>query len=148
MPKKIVIRQAPPRTVLDVHDKIPEFRGAGYDLSVFEERLKGKKHLFLVGFADEVPAGYMVAYERWGDGSIYCWLAGVIPEFRRHGILTRLMGSLAEWAKGEGYKKIAIKTRNNRREMLAFLVKNGFDFTNVQPKGRVSENRILLEKIL
>jgi ribosomal protein S18 acetylase RimI-like enzyme len=148
MPKKILIRQAPLQTVLDVHGKIPEFKGAGYDLDVFEERLKGKNHLISVGFVDEVPAGYMASYERWEDGSIYCWMAGVDPEFRRHGIMTRLMATLGKWAKEKGYKKITIKTRNNRREMLAFLVKNGFNFTHIKPKSRIEENRIMLEKSL
>jgi GNAT superfamily N-acetyltransferase len=148
MQKKIVIRQAPLQTVLDVHEKIPEFKGAGYDLNVFEDRLKGKSHLISVGFVEEVPAGYMMSYERWADGSIYCWLAGVDPEFRRHGVMTRLMAALGKWAKEKGYKKITIKTRNNRREMLAFLVKNGFNFTHIKSKGRIEENRIMLEKTI
>jgi GNAT superfamily N-acetyltransferase len=148
MPKKIVIRQAPVQTVFDVHGKIPEFKEAGYDLNVFEDRLKGKKNLLSVGFVDEVPAGYMVSYERWEDGSIYCWLAGVAPEFRRNGIMTRLMAALGKWAKEKGYKKITIKTRNSRRGMLVFLVKNGFNFTHIQPKGRIEESRIMLEKTL
>ena len=148
MPKKIVIRQAPVQTVFDVHMKIPEFKEAGYDLDVFEDRLKGKKHHLSVGFVDEIPAGYMVSYERWEDGSIYCWLAGVAPAFRRCGVMTRLMAALGKWAKEKGYKKITIKTRNNRREMLVFLVKNGFNFTHIQPKGRIEESRIMLEKSL
>ena len=148
MKKVIVIRQAPLQTVMDVHGKISEFRGAGYDQAVFEDRLKGKKCLLSVGFIGNAPAGYMVAYERWEDGSIYCWLAGVLPEFRRLGIMTRLMAALEKWAKAEKYKKITIKTRNARREMLAFLVKRGFNFTHIQPKHRMEENRLLLEKVL
>ncbi len=148
MPKKIVIREAPLQTVLDVHEKIPEFRGAGYDLGVCEDRLKGKDGHLSVVFMDEVPAGYMVAYQRWDDGSVYCWLAGVVPEFRRHGLMTRLMAFLGKYAKRKGYKKITIKTRNSRREMLAFLVKNGFNFTHIQPKSRIEENRIILEKTI
>jgi GNAT superfamily N-acetyltransferase len=133
--------------VMDVHAKIPEFKGAGYDRGVFEQRLKAK-HVLLTGFAGKTPAGYLAAYERWEDGSIYCWLTGVDPAFRRHGILTKLMASLEQWAKSHGYQKITIKTRNCRREMLSFLVKNGFQFTHVQTKTKISENRILLEKTL
>jgi len=147
MPKKIFIRQVPLGKLMEVHDKIPEFEGAGYDLSAFEERLKGRNRIS-VAFAGKVPAGYMASYERSADGSIYCWMAGVVPEYRRNGILTALMDDLEGWAKAEGYKKITIKTRNSRREMLAFLVRNGFDFTHVEPKGKIQENRILLEKRL
>lgn len=148
MSQKIVIRQAPLSAVMEAHAKIPEFVGAGYDRDAFEERLKGEKSLLSVAFSGKVAAGYMVSYEREEDGSIYCWMAGVAPEFRRNGILTGLMLDLEKWAKAEGYKKVTIKTRNSRREMLMFLVRNGFDITHVQPKGKVSENRILLEKKL
>ena len=148
MPKKIVIRQASPQTALDVHGKVPEFVGAGYDLSVFEDRLKGEKSHLSVAFVGEAPVGYMASYERWNDGSIYCWMAGVVPEFRHQGLMTRLMADLEKWAKSKGYKKVSVKTRNNHREMLEFLVGNGFDFVRVQPKGKAAENRIFLEKKL
>ena len=45
-------------------------------------------------------------------------------------------------------KKITIKTRNNRREMLTYLVKAGFNFVEVQSQLFVEDNRILLEKVV
>ncbi len=53
-----------------------------------------------------------------------------------------------DWAKRQGYSKLKIKTRNARREMLSFLVKNGFNFTEVEKKENIIENRINLEKII
>lgn len=73
-------------------------------------------------------------------------MTGVDPRFRRMGILRELMAYQEKWAKGHGYKKITIKTRNNRREMLAYVVKAGFDFVGVEVRERVEENRIMLEK--
>lgn len=147
MVNPIAVRQATLEAVLEAHAKVPEFHG-GYDRDEFESRLKGKKSLLAVAFEGESPVGYMVSYEHRDADAFYCWMAGVDPKHRRNGALSRLMVHLEKWARKEGYRKIVIKTRNNRREMLAFLVKNGFQFTHVEPRGTVSENRILLEKPL
>lgn len=53
-----------------------------------------------------------------------------------------------KWAKEKHYDKIKIKTRNNRREMLGYLVKYGFFFTEVVQHPNIDDNRILLEKKL
>jgi len=50
-------------------------------------------------------------------------MAGVNPNFRKKGILKKLMNYQDNWAKEKGYKKIKIKTRNARREMLSYLIK-------------------------
>ncbi len=147
MSNPITVRQAPLEAVLEVHAQVPEFHG-GQARDEFESRLAGKKSLLAVAFEGENPIGYMVSYEHRDPDAFYCWMAGVRPEHRRHGVLSRLMVYLEEWTRKEGYKKMVIKTRNNRREMLAFLVKTGFQFTHVEPRGTVAENRILLEKAL
>ena len=56
------------------------------------------------------------------------------------------MNYVFSWAKDEGFSKITIKTRNNRREMINFLSKNDFNFMFVEQKEDVRENRIELEK--
>ncbi len=45
------------------------------------------------------------------------------------------------WAKSKGYNTLKIKTRNNRREMLSFLVKNGFYFISIEPKENIEEKQ-------
>ena len=75
-------------------------------------------------------------------------MAGVDPEYRRLGILTELMKYQENWAKQKGFITLRIKTRNNRREMLSFLVKNNFNFLNVEKREKVQDNRINLEKSL
>jgi len=143
----ITIKETNLAHAVEIHFQIPEFTEIT-DKFVFEERLKGKKSLCLLGLVGKREAAYLMAYDRYGDGSFYCWLAGVIPEFRRLGIFTHLMDYLENWARKEGYQKITIKTRNQRRETLSYLTKNGYNFIHVQPKGRVEENRILAEKNL
>ncbi len=145
MTKNIVIKEDSIEVVVNVSATITEF-DTSYDKAYFEDRYKGKVHLILVGYVDGLPAGYMVSYDKYNDRSFYCWMAGVNPVFRRLGILHQMMKHLSDWAKNHGYTKITIKTRNNRREMLAYLVKSGFCFTEVQPEDQMKDNRILLEK--
>lgn len=143
----IVIEEDSIDVAVQVNATIIEF-DESYSKEYFEERYKDKDKLILVAYVDNQPVGYAVAYDRNNDGSFYCWMAGVNPQFRRLGIMKKLMEYLNYWAKNEGYKKITIKTRNNRREMLAFLIKAGFNFIEVQPHPFTEDNRILLERII
>lgn len=73
-------------------------------------------------------------------------MAGVAVNYRRLGILTQLMDYQINWAKDKGYHTLKIKTRNNSREMLSFLVRNGFYFTDIETKENIKDNRINLQK--
>lgn len=151
MNESIVVRESNLLTVAGVGTLIPEFVNGPdglYSLQQLAERIAGKRHLIIVAYCGSEEAGYIVAYEMPNCGSFYCWMAGVIPEFRQKGILKAMMDYLFQWAKNEGYVKIQIKTRNSRRAMLSYLVKYGFFFTEVIPRPNIQENRILLEKPL
>lgn len=145
MQSNIVIREASLEEVVLVNATITEF-GGPYEKFYFESRLKGKPHLALGAYIEGKAVGYMVAYDRDNDGSFYCWMAGVSPEHRRKGIIGQLMASLEKWTAENGYKWVTIKTWNSRREMLAFLVKSGFNFTGVEERPATKDNRVLLEK--
>lgn len=142
--KDVLVKEAPVEEAVLVNATIPEFEP--YTKDYFEQRYKDKDKLVLVAYIDENAAGYIIAYDRFQDGSLYCWMAGVNPRFRRKGILRALMDYQDTWAKGKGYDKIRIKTRNNRRQMLAYLVKTGFFFTEVIQYPDIKDNRILLKK--
>jgi len=143
----IIVREASIEDVVKVSTTITEF-DKQYSKEYFTERYAGKEHLIIVAYADEQPAGYIVGYNKFSDGSFYCWMAGVNPSFRGQGVLKALMDYEENWAREKGYSKIKIKTRNNRREMLAYLVKYGFYLIEVQPRENVEENRILFEKVI
>ncbi|MFO8016023.1 MAG: GNAT family N-acetyltransferase [Candidatus Woesearchaeota archaeon] len=147
MPEKITVKQTTLEQAMRVDGLIPEF-GKQYSEENALEKTRGKDLLFLVAYSGENPAGYIIAYDRYSDGSFYCWMAGVIPEFRGRGILKAMMAYLMGWAKKKGYDRIRIKTRNKRREMLNYLAKNDFDFLEIEKKDDVKEYRILAEKIL
>jgi GNAT superfamily N-acetyltransferase len=143
----VKVLQVPIETAIKVHSQIPEFRETPPEKKYFEGRYDGRDHLILCAFDQkDHAAGYMIAYDKFGDGSFYCWMAGVIPQFRKCGALTAMMNYLFAWAKERGYKKIKIKTRNDKRDMLVFLVKNGFNFTAVVQHEKIADNRIELEQ--
>lgn len=132
---------------VEINRQIPEFN-EHYRKTNFQNRLEGKEHLILAAMAQGIPAGYLIGYNRDDDGSIYCWRAAVLPQFRQQGALKALMGCFEQWAREKGYTKIKIKTRNKRRAMLAYLVKYGFYFVRVAVHEPIEESRIYLEKRL
>lgn len=145
--KHVTVKEVSIEQIVEVSKKVVEF-DAAYPKEHFANRYNGREHLLIVGFVDNEPAGYIVAYDRDQDGSLYCWMAGVDPEYRRLGVLTKLMDYQTAWAKQHGYKILKIKTRNNRREMLANLIKRGFLLTEVVQHSDPADNRISLEQTL
>lgn len=144
---QVSVAKATIESVVEITKSIPEF-SPSYAKSYFEDRYLGHRHLIIVGSAGGHQAGYIVGYDRDQDGSFYLWMAGVNPSYRRLGVLTSLMGYAENWARENGYKQLKIKTRNNRRAMLAYLVKQGYLFTDVEPHDDLLENRVELIKPL
>lgn len=144
MAVKIIIKEADIKNVVEINSKIIEF-DKKYSSSYFESRYNGKNRLILIGYFENKPAGYIVAYDKYNDGSFYCWMAGVDPKYRRKGIMSGLMEYLEKWAKENGYQKIKIKTRNNRRAMLTYLIRHGFYFISIEERTLVEDYRIILE---
>lgn len=142
---KVIIKEDSIDVAVTVHATIPEFNKPA-DTAYFEERYNGKRHVIFVAYLDERPIGYMISYDKFGDGSIYCWMAGVNPEFRKLGALTKLTEKLESWCKENSIHTIHIKTRNRRREILNYLIKNGYLLTEVLPEPVIANNRILLQK--
>lgn len=143
----IEIKEVNIEEVLKVHKNIPEFYDTIPKKEYFENRYKNKEKLIIMAYYNDVPAGYIVGYDKFQDNeSFYCWMAGVDVNYRRLGILTQLMDYQTNWAKTKGYSILKIKTRNNRREMLSFLIRNDFYFTDVEIKENIKDNRINLQK--
>lgn len=147
MSENILIKEVPIEEVVKVNAKVVEF-GEPYKKDYFENRYQDKKRLIIVAYVNKHPAGYVVSYDEFEDGSLYCWMAGVNPKFRKIGVLKALMDYQDKWAKQKGYNKIKIRTRNKRREMLSYFVKYGFFFTEVTPHQNIEDNKIFLEKSL
>ena len=141
----IIVKEVSIEEAVKVNRNVIEFDGKDTTKEDFEKRYVGKDNLIIVAYYKKIPIGYIIGYDRDNDGSFYCWMAGVDNNYRRLGALTSLMNYQMNWAKKKGYNKLKIRTRNNRREMLSFLVKNGFNFVSVENKEDITENRINLE---
>lgn len=148
MNNDIIVKEVSIEEAVKVNRNVIEFDGKDTKAEDFERRYQDKKKLIIVAYYENVPIGYIIGYDRDNDGSFYCWMAGVDNNYRRLGALTTLMNYQMNWAKNKGYNKLKIRTRNNRREMLSFLVKNGFNFVSVEQRDDITENRINLEHSL
>lgn len=122
--------------------------GETYRKEDFEKRYKGKNPLIIAAYIDEgtKPVGYLIGFDRFKDGSFYCWLSGVWSEHGKRRIFHALMMYAQRWARKQGYKSVKIKTRNKRMNILHYLIKSGYFFLEVTPDPDPAENRILLEK--
>lgn len=141
----IIVKEVSIEEAVKVNRNVIEFDGKDTTKEDFEKRYVGKDNLIIVAYYKNIPIGYIIGYDRDNDGSFYCWMAGVDNNYRRLGALTALMNYQMNWAKNKGYTKLKIRTRNNRREMLSFLVKNDFNFVSVEQREDITENRINLE---
>lgn len=143
----IEIKEVNIEEVLKVHKNVLEFDDLNPKKEYFEDRYKDKEKIIIVAYYNYIPVGYIIGYDKFQDNeSFYCWMAGVDVNYRRLGILTQLMNYQINWAMENGYHILKIKTRNNRREMLSFLIKNGFYFTDVEKRDNIKDNRINLQK--
>ena len=120
-----------------VHAQMPEFE---YPQDEIESRLGGKFPFILVAKGqDSQLIGYLISYNRYNDGSLYCWIAGVIPSFRRQGVLRELMRQQELFAKEKQFSSLKIKTMQKFPAMISFLKKDGYRL--------ISENqKMLFEK--
>lgn len=142
---EFLIKQTSLEESLKVFNLIPEWdRKEAGTVNYCKERINGKDSLILSAYFNDQNIGYLIAYQK--DDSFYCWVAAVIPSFRRMGILTKMMNIYEKYAKKNNYKKLTLKTLNNKREMLNFLVKNNWNFVNIINNDDSVLNEILVEK--
>ena len=138
------IRTASLPEIMKAHALIPEFIEGG-DVD-FEERLAGRTAFPLIALDGEHIAGYAVSYVN--DNAAYIWMVGTTPDYRRSGVYQQMFHRIEAWAREQGVDKLRLKTRNNKRNMLAWLVKNDFMFTEIESRDDIRENRIMTEKVL
>lgn len=145
MKEQIIVKESTLDDVINIFNTIKEFDRKEYGTKEYiENRFGDKKKVILVAYINSEPVGYILAYDRDNNGSFYCWMTGVKQEYRRMGILTKLMKALKDFAKENGYKSLSIKTNNDRREMLNFLVKTNWNFISVETKENIVDNEINL----
>ncbi|MDY6769962.1 MAG: GNAT family N-acetyltransferase [Candidatus Nanohaloarchaea archaeon] len=126
-----------------VHQHIPEFGDDHLQQNHAEKGVPGADPTYLVASHDGEPAGYLIAYDKFQDGSYYVWMAGVRPDHRRNGVMSALVSDVLDIARDRGYDSVKIKTRNERRGMRHFLIDHGFDVCGFEPVGDLERHEIL-----
>jgi len=133
--------------IVHIMKYIPEFEEP-YDEEEYLKRLADKDHLILVAYDGDRAVGFKVGYDRYGNGSFYSWMGGVLPSYRRQNIARKLAEHQVIWAKEKGYGSIKLKTRNKHKAMLIFALSDGFLITGYEKRDNSEESRVILEKII
>jgi predicted GNAT superfamily acetyltransferase len=144
---EINIRKGTIEEVIALSKKVPEFFQP-YSEKTYEERLSDVPHLILIATVGNKPVGFKVGYRRYGHDIFYSWIGGVLDEYRRKGIATKLAESQEVWAKTNGFVKVTFKTRNRLSKMIHFGLNRGFMIVDLIKKGEVKDYRIVMEKVL
>lgn len=144
---EIKIRTGSISEVVELSRNVPEFFQP-YSEKTYEERLSGTEHLILVAEVNDELAGFKVGYQRFGHDVFYSWMGGVLNEYRRKGIATKLANEQETWAKNRGYTKVVFKTRNRLTKMIHFGLNRGFMIVDLIKKGKVEDYRLVMEKKL
>jgi ribosomal protein S18 acetylase RimI-like enzyme len=131
--------------IVQILNSIPEFDSLFY-LEPINNKLKDKESIVLLAEYAGKPVGCKIAYNRYFDGSVYLWLGGVLPPYRRQGIASALLNVLEHEAKNCFFESIRLKTRNKHVPMLIFSLKNGFYISGFEKKGDIDDYRILMVK--
>lgn len=116
-------------------------------LEFFVDRVQNKEDLVIVLCYDQnTLVGFKLGY-RYNENTLYSWVGGVIPHFRKQGIAQRLMEHQHTCAKEKGYKKVRTKSMNRFKPMMILNLKNGFDIIRIYTNDS-GQTKIIFEKTL
>lgn len=143
--ENVIIKEVSLEEALKVHPKIEEWdRPEAGTVPYCTQKMGNARNLILGAYRNDEIMGYLIAYEK--NNSFYCWLTAVDKRYRKKGILTEMMNLFEKRAKELGYNKVTLKTVNNKREMLCYLIKNHWNISDVIKKDKITLNEILVEK--
>lgn len=128
-------------------EQLPEFDQLK-PLEHYRQILASRPQLILLARYEHKAVGCKLGYDRFEDGSFYSWLGGVLPVYRKSGIVRKLADYQEGWARTQGFKSIKFKTQNRHKAMILFAIKNGFNIYNVRSKDELEHYRIELIKEL
>lgn len=147
MEETILVKETSIEEAEKVHATIPEF-DPGYLQKFLRKKYNETKHLILVARINQDAAGYLIAYDRFNDGSIYCWCFGVKPKYRKKGVLTKLMQELEKWSRKNKFTAIKAKTENRFKAALSYYIENNYQVIGLDKKEKIEHSEIWMEKKL
>lgn len=147
---QIVLRNGTAAEVAELYAQIPEFGQQELAPHDIEHRLAQPGALLLVATIGGHPVGFKAGYDRYGDGSFYSWLGGVLLGARSSGVATALLLEQERQIAAAGYDRIYVKSRNRLVPMLKLLLDNGYSVVGVTLPDDLplADGRLLFAKIL
>jgi len=131
--------------IVDIYNQI--FRPPR-NLEAFERRFQGRYNVLrLVARIGRDAVGFFLGFEL--KPTVYfAWFYGVLPEYRRIGIASRLMEAVHEWAREQGYESVRFECHNQHRPMLHLAIAKEYDIVGMRWDPDRGENLVLFEKVL
>lgn len=116
-------------------------------LDFFVERLQTKEDVIInLCYADSDLIAFKLGY-RYNENTLYSWVGGVLPPFRKQGIAQQLMKLQHVKARAKGYQKVRTKSMNRFKPMMILNLKNGFEIVQVYTNDS-QQTKIIFEKQL
>ena len=131
---------------------IADLYGEVFTPPVAEEALRrrflGRHNVcMLVAIIEDRHVGFIVGFELT-PVTYYCWVCGVVSDFRRAGIATQLMQGQLAWAKEHHYDLVRFECQNQHRPMLHVAITEGFDLVGIRWDSATAHNVVIFEKEL
>lgn len=116
---------------LAIFQPLPSEQHTYHDLRVWKEFMD-QGAVVLGAYADDRLGGFLFA-KREAPDHFHIWLAGVLPEMRRQGLLRSLLTTMESTAQEEGVTKLTINTYAKRfPEMYQLLPSFGFQLDRTE----------------
>jgi GNAT superfamily N-acetyltransferase len=91
------------------------------------EDLEGKRDILaLIAHLEGNPVGFKVGHAGDRPGDYYSKAGGVLKEYRRQGLATRMQDWQHRFARARGYRQAYFNTFNHFPEMILFGLRSGF----------------------
>ena len=118
------------------------------DEEFFRRRYMGRHNVcMLVGIVEKTHVGFIIGFELMPN-TYFCWLCGVLPDFRRAGVATQLMQGLEAWAFEHHYHTIRFECQNQHRPMLHVAITEDYDLVGIRWDPAMAQNVVIFEKEL
>ncbi|MFG0252703.1 MAG: GNAT family N-acetyltransferase [Phycisphaerales bacterium JB038] len=101
--------------------------------------------LIMVARYENDAVGFYAGFEL-KVGVHFGWLCGVVNDFRRQGIGTRLMQAAEDWVRTHDYHCMRLECYNRHRPMLQFAIASGYDIVGIRWDADASANLIIFER--
>ncbi len=118
------------------------------DIEYFTRRFRGRYNVAtMVAMVEDRHVGFIVGFELM-PSTFFCWLCGVLPDFRREGISTQLIQAQQAWAQDHGYAMMRFECNNQHRPMMHVAISEGYDLVGIRWDTASASNLVIFEKDL